>query len=70
MKFRQPEATLLLTAGCLKFDRAWKQDVVFQMNMPVQIALKLFQPFEEGMVGRTRIFGRVEVAAQTADLGE
>ncbi len=40
------------------------------MNMPVQIVLKRFQPFEVGMVSRTRIFGRVEIAAQTAALGK
>jgi len=66
---RQPQITLL-TAGRLEFDRAREQDVIFEMNMPVQIVLKLFEPLEEGTIGRTGIFRRVKITAQTTDLGE
>lgn len=68
-KFRQPMAALL-TVGRIKFNCTRKQNVVFEMNMPVQITLKIFQPIKEDMVSRTRIFGRVEIAAQTANLSE
>ena len=69
MVIRQPRATLL-TSGRLKFDGAWKQVVVLEMNMPVQIALKLSEPFEEAMVSCTSIFRCLEIAAQTTDLGQ
>lgn len=69
MAFRLSRNTLLI-ARRLEFDCAWEEDVVLEMNVPVQIALKLPQPFEEGAVRRTGIFRCVEIATQTANLGE
>src|SRR6185437_10215733 len=66
---KSPKASLL-TAGQLEVDRAWKQDVVLEMNMSVQIELKLLETIEKGVVSRTGIFRRDKIAAQTTDLGE
>ena len=55
----------LLTARCFQFNRSWKQDVVFKMNVLMQVLLKLSEAVVESEIGGTGAFRYRKCAAQT-----
>ena len=52
----------------LHSNRTRKEDVVFEMNVLVKIALEFLQLLEERFVRSARIFGRLIVCTGFADL--
>ncbi len=56
--------------GGLRKNGARKQYIVFQMDVLVQVLLKLLQAFIEGVVGRARAHGRGETAGQALNIGQ
>jgi hypothetical protein len=59
-----------LTDRLLQIDRAWKVDVVLEMNMLMQVLLELLQAVIEGVKSRTGICRSGEVSAQTANFSK